>query len=440
MEEQWKPSPLSRRGFLKTIGWMAGAAVVAPFLTSRASIAGASSRLPGARGVSVGKYPLKIGMLLPESELYPAMGDNLKAGIKLFFDQGQAQAADGHTELVTETIGLGFGQAVPKARKLITEDRVDLVVGILNSSVAARLRKVFEGSRTFLIVSNVGANTVRADEQSPFVFYNSLSFWQASRAMGSWAARNLGRKAFVASSFYESGYDVLYAFAQGFEGAGGKILQTFVSHIPADTRGFGSVLAEIESAKPDFVSAFYSGQQAIDFVKAYADSGLASRIPLVGSAFLADEAVLAAQGRTALGIKSCLSWAASMNTPENQAFITAYRARTGHLPDAFSVLGYDTAQLMHHAVQAVAGDLSRHNDLRIALSTAKFTSPRGLVQMDPHTQSAISPLYLREVRHLGPTLSNVVLGELDSDARMYDRALTTQPGLKTGWLNAYLSV
>src|SRR2546426_10380737 len=86
-----------------------------------------------------------------------------------------------------------------------------------------------QGCRTFLILADAGANIVRETEQSPYVFHNTLGYWQSSLALGEWAVRNIGKKVFVASSFYESGYDALYAFRLGAEIAGRRGRRTYIS-------------------------------------------------------------------------------------------------------------------------------------------------------------------------------------------------------------------
>src|SRR5262249_55244148 len=152
---------------------------------------------------------------------------------------------------------------------------------------------------TLLLVSDAGADAVEPVRGGGSVFFDSLGYWQASWAMGDWAARNLGRRAVVAASLYESGYDSLYAFQPGLEEAGGEGVETCVTHVPPATHDTGRAIAAIRRAVPDFVFAAYSGQPAVDFVRAYADSGLARRVPLAGSSFLVDETLLPAMGAAA---------------------------------------------------------------------------------------------------------------------------------------------
>ena len=97
------------------------------------------------------------------------------------------------------------------------------------------LRHTLNETRTPLIANTVGERIVTQAESSPYVFYNSLNYWQANKATGEWAAKNVGRKAFIAGSFYESGYDTVYAFRHGFEGTGGEVVGSYITHMKPDS-------------------------------------------------------------------------------------------------------------------------------------------------------------------------------------------------------------
>jgi branched-chain amino acid transport system substrate-binding protein len=331
-------------------------------------------------------------------------------------------------------------RALSSANGTDAKVQADLLVGIAGANAATYLGPLLENRRALFIASDGGANALRSSERNPFIFHNTLGYWQANAAMGQWAAQHLGRKAFVASSFYESGYDTLYTFCRGLETAGGQVLQTYVAHVPPDENDLPELIAAIQRARPDFVYALFSGSRAVDFVRAYADSGLASHIPLAGSAFIVDETLLPQLGNAALGIRSGLSWAPTLPTAENRAFIAAFQATNGRAPDAFAVLGYDTARWIAQALETVVGDLAQTDRLREAFLAASFAGPRGLFRMDPDTQTAVTPLYLREVQPCHGTLVNQVVGELEPVSENADWLAALPTEMRTGWIHAYLGV
>lgn len=438
-------APLSRRRFLQTAGSLAGALVGSTIFAREAGSAAASeppARMGAAMSVPRRSAPtqdrFKIGVVLPQSELYPALGTNVLAGIQLLLQQQGAQAGGRALEIAVRSYGVSPAKAAAQARTLIEQDRADLLIGVVGAHTAALLDPLLRAQAIPLVMATIGANMVRPAATSPYIFRASLQQWQASWALGAWAARNLGRTAFIATSFYESGYDTPFAFQHGFETSGGTVIDRYVSHRPPQSGDLAGLIAAIERARPDVIYAAYSGRAANDFVQSFAQSKLSGTIPVVGSAFMVDDSMLPAQGSAALGIWSALSWSADLDLPQNLDFRAAYQARNGRAADAFAVLGYDTARLVVDAINAVSGAPGNAERFRAALGSTAFTGPRGAFAMNAPEREAASPLYLRTVRHSAGTLSNVVIDQLAGPTAPFVQAELVRSSKKTGWLNAYL--
>ncbi|HKP53595.1 MAG TPA: ABC transporter substrate-binding protein [Chloroflexia bacterium] len=426
----------TRRGFLKTAVLAAGALVAAPLLSDpKEAGAAALAEKVGAKSPHSGTAT-RLGVLLPESHLYPELGSNFLAGMRAYLGLGSDNAPGRQVTVIAEKTGFGPQRIVQKAEKLLREDGANLLVGLLTPSVATTLHGMLEANKTYLIAASVGENLPRRSEQHPFTFYHTLATWQSNYALGEWAAGKLGRRAFVATSFYDSGYDSLYAFRLGFERGGGTVTQTYVSGLPGDTSGMNAVVEAMVQAQPDMVYGAFCGERASDFVKAYAHSSLSGRIPLVGSAFLVDESLLSVQGAAALGVTTAFS-SPALESHESQAFIAAYRKESTQAPDAFALLGYETAQLVAEALNPVG----KNALLGERLKRVNFTGPRGPIAIDPTTHStAGGPIYLREVQRQGGALRNVTVAELNAVAVKDAQVEALRDSPKTGWLNAYLSV
>jgi branched-chain amino acid transport system substrate-binding protein len=433
---------VSRRTFLRRFGATAGALAAGHLIsacsnTSAANLTRNLDQVPNRLAVhsTAGQQnTLRVGLLLPQSQLYPAIGTNFRAGMDLFLSE--RSSVDRPISLIAHEYGTTPSVAIEQASKWITADQVDLIVGSLSSGTAATLHPLLHERQTPLLISNIGANLTRDDRQSPYIIRNSFSYWQSSWALGRWAAGNLGKQAFVTSSFYDSGFDSLYAFQLGFESAGGAITSTKVTHLPTETGELQTLMAEIQQAQPDLVFATYSGTQASDFVRAYAQAGLSPRIPLLGSGFLVDESLLFQQGNAALGIKTALPWAHTLELPANQAFTSAFQDFSGRPADPFAVLGYDTARL----IAQCACDTRSPEQLRQALATASFESPRGPGHMNSMLLEIETPLYLREVRASAGGLSNTVIDKLPA-LPTHDASINAlRASTKTGWSTAYLYV
>lgn len=398
MTDRKGPLNMTRREFLKAAGLITTATVAGPLLAACA---------PG--GAASG--PLKIGVLLPYSDIYAVLGESITEAMRMYFETVDNKAGGRDIQLITEDTEIKPDVAQQKARKLVEQDQVDLVAGIVSSGVAVALRDYFHDNQKFLIIANAGANSLTRGSKSPYIFRTSFTNWQPNWPMGTWAAQNLGRRAYLSVPDYAAGHDTISAFRNSYEAAGGEIIGVQLTPFPnmGDPAPF---MAELQAASPDFVYAFYSGGAAVNFVKAYADFGLFDAFPLASSGFMVEQDVLPAQGAAALGIKSCLHWAYTLDNPENAAFKAAFEARTGQGANVFAVQGYDTARVIVDALNAVQGDLSKTDDLIGAFGAAEFASPRGPFKMDANTHNVINPFYVREVQNTADGVANVVIADL----------------------------
>ncbi|MGA7730025.1 MAG: ABC transporter substrate-binding protein [Chloroflexia bacterium] len=422
-EKNWTAKNYSRRRFLANAAKLAGAALAYPVLSTPLASAGK----PPA---SASKGTRKVGVLLPSSASYSGVVTSFLAGMNLYL-----QAANRQDVALVVPEACSPMQSCQKAETLLKAERIDLIAGMLTPNMAASIAPFLEASNAVFVASTLGENLPRTAQRNPHIFHYTLGLWQANWALGRWSALNLGRRALVASSFRDSGYDMLYAFQAGFESAGGRVLASEITHRPQDRAGVGSLISRIQATRPDVVFASYYGQSAIELLSAYDKAGLAASIPLVGTAYLTDAPVLAAVGRAAMGVRTAFSWAPGLSTHENDSFARAYGSATGKAPNGFALLGYETANLV---VGALDRSAMSGSSLREAIASASFVGPRGQVSMDSHTQSTVGPLYMRQVRYAGGALDNVVIGELDAVAERDSRVARLASSQKTGWLNTYL--
>jgi branched-chain amino acid transport system substrate-binding protein len=396
---------ISRRGFLKLAG-AAGAGVAAGPLLAACGPA-ATTAAPTATA----SPPLKIGLLLPYSAVYAELGNSIERGMRMYFDETGNEAGGRTIEIITEDEGATPDEATPKARKLVEQDEVDIVAGIVSSGVLGALRDYFDSNQKLLICANAGANTISRKAKTPYIWRTSFTNWQPNWPMGAWAAENVGKRVFVSVPDYAAGHNMRDAFLNNFQAAGGEAVGIQLTPFPniGDPAPF---ITEIANADVDFLYCFYSGGQAVTFLKAYGEFGLADKLPLLCAGFMVEEDVLPAEGEFALGARSGLHWALYLDTPENKTFVEAYRAKyPDKTPDVFAVQGYDTGRVIVEMLNRTQGDSSADKMVE-ALDGISFASPRGPFTLDANTQNPKQHIYLREVQTVDGAPHNVVLADL----------------------------
>jgi branched-chain amino acid transport system substrate-binding protein len=392
-----QPNQLTRREFLKLAGVTAAAATIGmPLLSSCATA-------PSA--------PVKIGVLLPYSDIYAGLGESITAAMEMAIEEAGGSAGGRKITLIKEDEGATVDPAVQKAKKLVEQDEVAFVTGIVSSGVLAALRDYFHNNKKLLICSNAGANALSRAAKTPYIWRTSFTNWMPNWPVGTWAAKTVGKKAFLSVPDYGAGNDTISSFKNSFEAAGGTIIQTQKTPFPnmGDPAPF---ITEIQKAAPDFLYCFYSGGAAVTFLKAWGQFGLAGKIPLLGSGFMVEEDVMPALGETALGVKTGLHWAYGLENDENKKFKDAYKKKTGKDANAFAVQGYDTGKLIVEMLNKLNGDTSNVDKLIETMSAISFKSPRGAFALDKNSQAPKQKIYLREVKKGADGIHNVVVADL----------------------------
>ena len=102
------------------------------------------------------------------------------------------------------------------ANKLVTRDKVDILVGTVHSGVVAAMVKVARDTDTMLVIPNGGVGAATGPLCASNIFRTSFSNWQPAYAMGKVAAEQ-GRKRAVAISWdYAAGKEFDRCFHAGF--------------------------------------------------------------------------------------------------------------------------------------------------------------------------------------------------------------------------------
>jgi branched-chain amino acid transport system substrate-binding protein len=338
--------------------------------------------------------PVKVGLLLPYTGTYAALGEAITNGMKMAIEQQGGSLGGRPVEYVSVDSEANPGKAVPNMQKLVDGAKVDVVVGPVHSGVGMGAAKVARDSGVPLIIPNAGFNAATGPLCAPNIFRTSFTSWQTAYPMGQVAADKGYKNVVTLAWRYGFGTESVEGFKEGFEKAGGTVSKEI--YVPFPDVEFQSQLTEIAALKPDAVFVFFAGGGAAKFVQDYAAAGLQGKIPLLGSGFLT-EGTLAAQGQAAEGVLTTLHYADSLDTEQNRSFRAAYRQQFGKDADIYAVQGYDTGLLLAQSLQQVAGNTQDRDAWIAAMSQARIDSPRGEWTFSK-AHNPVQNVYLREVR------------------------------------------
>ncbi len=329
----------------------------------------------------------KVGVLLPKSGVYASLGNEIEDGFRLALED--AGMADQFT-LVSEDTEVKPPVGLAKARKLVLEDRVDVIMGIVSSGVLAAMRDFIHQAEVPLIVANAGNDEATGAQCSPYLVRVSFSNGQVNRPMGQWMAQEGFKKVYTLAPDYAAGRQMIEAFKSTFTAGGGEIVGEEYTPFQ-QTQDFGPYLTNARASGADALFVFYAGGEAISFVKQYGSFGLKDTLPLFGSGFLNSALYVNAQGEAAIGTKASLHYVPTLETPENQAFVKRFSEKYGRIPSEYAVQGYDAGQLLARAVQ---GGAKGPKEIAAALPKISYTGPRGPLEIDPATNNVVQNFYI----------------------------------------------
>ena len=203
-----------------------------------------------------------VGLLLPASGNYAALGQDIEDGFRMALTQAgrdDITVIEADTEAKPQT-------GLTATRKLIMQDQADVLVGIVSSAVLATVRDTVDGAGVPLIVANAGNDEATGADCSPFITRVSFSNSQLNRPMGEWMAAQGIKSVYTLAPDYAAGQQMIGAFTTAFEAGGGKVLGGEFTPF-GKTEDFGPYLAKARASGAEALYVFYGGADAISFVK-----------------------------------------------------------------------------------------------------------------------------------------------------------------------------
>lgn len=173
--------------------------------------AAALAALPAAAQSSA---PLKVGLMLPATGTFAALGTAIENGFKLYVDEQGGKLGGRAIEYVKVDDESDPAKATDNVNKLVKRDNVDVIVGTVHSGVAMAMAKVAKESGTLLIVPNAGAGAVTGPMCAPNIFRSSFSNWQPGYATGEAVAKRGHKRVVTITWKYAAGDEMVGGFKE----------------------------------------------------------------------------------------------------------------------------------------------------------------------------------------------------------------------------------
>jgi branched-chain amino acid transport system substrate-binding protein len=321
----WANRAIARRTVLKA-GLAAGAIQAAhPFII-------------GARA----EQAIKMGFDDPLTGTYAATGKNEQIGCEYAIEQINKKGGilGRPVELLVEDSTSGdVGTAVQKARKLIDRDKVDFLLGNVNSAMALAMGQVANEAKIFHVVTGGHTDAVTGKDCHWNVFRVCNTTQMEANAVASNLIK-IGKKWYYLTPDYAYGHTLQASLEKACAAMGGTKLGADL--IPLSTTDFSAYLIKAQASNPDVIVFLMQGDDMVNALKQAVQFGLDKRFHIAG----AQQELEALEGlppEALIGTWVFEWYWKQPNVPHVAEFVEGIRKKTGKVPTARTWFGYAAA-------------------------------------------------------------------------------------------------
>src|SRR2546422_11279970 len=383
-----------------------------------AAACGPAAVTPGASTSASPGKELKIGQLLPFTGVYAELGNSMRRSTELYLKLNDQKLANRPVKLVYGDDANVTATGVQITQKFIDQDQVDVMMGVVPTPLAYGIRNAVHAAKLIFIDTNAGGNALTRDTtdckpacKSPYIFRASFSSYQISYPIGDYLSAKGTKEWFLAYANYGFGTESAADFTTGIKKNGGSITGNVAP--PLGNSDFAPFVTQIKNQPTKNVYSFFSGADAIGFIKTWSQLGLpAAGYKMYGAGFLTEQDVLKEVKDLANGAITSLFWAVELDNAENKKFVADFQKQYPLLPDVFAVQAYDGMKALDEALKKIGGDTSGKDRFVKAPEGVAFKSPRGDVAFDKTTHNPIQDMYIREVKTQGGQTVNTIVDKI----------------------------
>jgi branched-chain amino acid transport system substrate-binding protein len=344
-------------------------------------------------GPKLNPNEIRIGEFGSLTGAQATFGISTQDGIELAVEEvNTAGGVNGKTLKVMAVDDQGKPEeAAVAVTKLITEDKAQVILGEVASSLSLAAAPICQEHKTPMITPS--STNPKVTQVGDYVFRVCFIDPFQGQVMADFALNNLKAKTAAVLRDQKSDYSMGLAdfFIKRFKEKGGTIVID-QSYVAGDV-DFKSQLTTIREQKPDviFVPGYYTevgliAQQARE---------LSIKVPLMGGDGWDSSKLYEIGGKALDGCYFSSHYSSESTDPKVQDFVKKYQAKFGQVPDALATLGYDATGVLVAALKS-AKSLDPA-DIRDAIAATKnYAGITGSISLDAD-RNAVKPAVVLKI-------------------------------------------
>ena len=353
-----------------------------------------------------GADSIRVGYLGPLTGIFAAAGKDMLDGLKMAFEQMNYEVAGRKIELIEEDDEGNPATAQAKYRKLVAQDHIHVLTGVLLSNIGYALVPNIERDRLpSLYLTTPDELTKR--RPAKYLLRSNFAASQPMHALGDYAAKTLKYRRVAAIAMDNNfGHEGIGGFQRVFEDAGGRVVQR--TWVPLNAMDFAPYLTQVPRDVDAVVQVFVAGQ-AVRFAKQYGEA-LGGRVPLIGTGVFTDQSALSGMGDEVIGHIGTMIWAPTLDNAANRTFMKIAEAKLKRTPSYFHAVMYSSGRWIVEAARSLQGNVEDRDRFLAALRRASETTedPRGPIKLDEYGNPTEN-VYIVRVDKVAGRLQNTVI-------------------------------
>jgi branched-chain amino acid transport system substrate-binding protein len=310
--------------------------------------------------------PIKIGLVYAKQGPFAVFGSSQAQGAQF------AAEERGMKVLGRDIRIIWYDEADPNdaqqnITKLAQQDKAVAVIGGSNSATALAMSAVAKREKIPLVLGAGSATDITGAKCNRYTFRSSYSLAVANRALGKYILSQ-GKKWYFLVANYAFGQDTYAQLRPYLLENGGS--EAGRDDIPLGTSDFSSFILKIRQAKPDVIVAALGGADYTNFLKQFAEYGLADKIK-IANPFASDDYIWGLGPEAATGLYTKVwHYENSTNSPDEKAFAEAWRKKYNRPASVEAWEGWISMRMLLAAIEKANATDGRA--LAAALETVKL--------------------------------------------------------------------
>ncbi|MGO9396689.1 MAG: ABC transporter substrate-binding protein [Xanthobacteraceae bacterium] len=348
--------------------------------------------------------PLRIGVPTDLSGTYATLGDEVMRAVRFAVDEANANGGvAGHmVEYKSYDTEAKPELARRQAEKLVSEG-YPILTGLIASGEGLAIAPLMDRWGSIYISTINKADELTGTNCVARVFRVNTQSAMDAATVKPWLAGRKEKKWAVVAIDIAWGRGSGRLFGETAKSLGKEIVAEL--YTPANTNDFAPYIEQVKNSGAEGVWVVLAGRDAINFAQQAKQFGLTDAITVAGVSFTTDGTVKTL-GDAAKGIYGIINYSATLDTPENRAFVKAWTAKYNSPPRNFEGETYLGMQVIFQAVKAA--NSVRPDDVAKALSGHEFDTILGKLTIRAEDHQLLKPNYFGVVENVGGVLRPVI--------------------------------